>query len=167
MPRHLGLVVSGLLAALAVSGCVVIGRTPPPLPHVVGMTVDQAEAAIKAAGFDVAQVVPDDSGSDTTRVTDAYVPEASRMENTNTNRRFQVVIVVGTVGWDPVKVPSVTYVDLDFARESLRSWGLSLGTVTHQFDSTVESGTVLTQSPRAGAVARRGTSVNVVLGAGR
>jgi eukaryotic-like serine/threonine-protein kinase len=159
------LLVAGVLVALAGSGCAREpapgegGRVAPPLPDVVGMTVQQAKAAIEASGFDVWQVAPDGCQSETTHVIRAYVPESSRMET----GPFGVVILVGTIGSDHVTVPDVTHRRLAEAKASLRSWGLTLGSVETRFDGTEESGTVLSQKPAAGTVAPHDARVSLVL----
>ena len=151
------LLVAAARLLLAAAGCA--GRPDPHIRAVEGMSVGQAGRSLKAAGYRVIQVAPELSGRETTHVVAAYVPESSRMGGDGRD----VVLLVGTMDGENMKTPAVSGFGLGDAKETLRSWGLGLGSLKTRFDSTLNSGTVVAQDPTAGVVVKRGTAVNLVL----
>ncbi len=65
-----------------------------------------------------------------------------------------------------IEVPDVVGLTKSAASDIIRSAGLSVGATIPKFDDTVPAGTVLDQSPAAGAMVTAGTAVNLTVSQG-
>jgi beta-lactam-binding protein with PASTA domain len=129
-----------------------------PVPSVVGMPRDEAEDAVREAGFrpDVERVFSDD-------VDEGLVVEASPPEGTSAELGTTVTLRVSR-GPEPVQVPDVVGEPEDDARSALEGAGLTVET-NEQESEDQEPGTVLAQDPEGGAEVRRGSSVTITVAA--
>jgi beta-lactam-binding protein with PASTA domain len=77
-----------------------------------------------------------------------------------------VHVVISTGGPAPITVPSVVGVPLSPASSAILDASLVVGSITEQPSVTVTPGTVISQTPAAGAAATAGASVNLVISSG-
>ena len=73
------------------------------------------------------------------------------------------VALVISRGAQTVTVPEVTGVAQAFAEAAIRNSGLTVGTVTQEFNATVSAGSVLRQTPTAGSIVAYGSAVSLVV----
>ena len=66
-----------------------------------------------------------------------------------------------------LKVPNLVFLDEDDAKQAINNAGFVLGDETYEFDETAPSGTVIKQQPAAMKMAKRGTSINIVVSKGK
>jgi eukaryotic-like serine/threonine-protein kinase len=166
--RRAGLVpVPALTANASVASGTVISETPPAgsavgkgthvtisvstgpgsaaLPNVVGLASTQASARLKAAGF---KTVSETQASST--VASGHVISTDPPAGTELQSGSQVTLVVSS-GPAQTAVPDVVGQSRSAAEAALTNAKLTTGTVTQQETSEQSPGTVLEQSPAAGA----------------
>jgi beta-lactam-binding protein with PASTA domain len=152
--RRAVLVCACALAVVLLTGC---GTA---VPDVKGKTVEQSKKVLTAAGFTVGQVKYDEGAVGATGAVVSQDPAAGTRKNAGDP--------VGLTVAGPAPVPAPTVVGLDRAKASvaLAAAGLQLGAVAGAYDSTVPSGTVVSQEPSAGVETPKGSSVALVLSTG-
>lgn len=129
------------------------------VPNVVGETLEDAQAALGKAGFDVAT---EDVESD--REIGTVVRQAPRA-GSNAGSGDTITLYVSK-GVTKVRVPDVTGSDVGSARSEITSAGLRVGGVTEDDGSSGQApGTVVGQDPGGGASVAKGTSVSLVIAA--
>src|SRR5205807_7347754 len=77
-----------------------------------------------------------------------------------------LVVSTGATPPTPVAVPNVVGQTQAAATSAITSAGLTRGTVTQQSSTTVASGSVISESPAAGADVVRGSAVDLVVSTG-
>ncbi|MCC5947699.1 MAG: Stk1 family PASTA domain-containing Ser/Thr kinase [Nitriliruptoraceae bacterium] len=130
-----------------------------PIPDVLGDPIDDADAALDAAGFTV-RVDPDrpfDLGTPAGHVL-AQTPEGEL-------RQGGTVTLVLSNGPRPVDIPDLAGEDQAEAVEALTEAGLQ-PRVTERFDESVPAGTVLATVPGADTTVDEATEVELVVSAG-
>jgi len=130
------------------------GPAPVPMPNVVGKTQAQATALLAANGLTVATVTKTYSSTVLANVVMSATPHAGA-----TVFRGSTVALVVSKGPPPVTVPGVRDLPVAQAVRELESRGLHVA-LTYPFGSAV-LGRVLAQSPSAGSVVPRGTTVTL------
>jgi serine/threonine-protein kinase len=127
-----------------------------PVPQVAGLPQEEAEKALKDAGFKprVERVFSDEIRSG--RVVDTSPPAGTTLE-----RGSQVTLQVSK-GPEQVEVPDVTGEDEDNARSTLEGVGLRVGKITRE-ESGEAAGTVIEQSPAAGETLDKGEAVDLTV----
>ncbi|TLZ33768.1 MAG: PASTA domain-containing protein [Gammaproteobacteria bacterium] len=143
------------------------GGTPPPtvpVPNVVGQTQAAATSAITSAGLTRGTVTQQSS----TTVASGSVISQSPAAGTSVAKGSAVNLVVssGAPAPTPVAEPNVVGQTQASATSAITSAGLTAGTVTQQSSTTVASGSVISESPAAGADVVRGSAVNLVVSTG-
>jgi len=129
------------------------------VPNVVGEALEDAQATLEKAGFDVTTEEVDSDREIGTVVRQA--PRAGSMAGSG-----DTVTLYVSKGVTKVTVPDVTGSSVSSARSELSSAGLSVGSVTEDDGSSGQSpGTVVGQDPSSGASVAKGTSVNLVIAA--
>ena len=136
------------------------GRTVP-VPDVVGMTVDEATAVLDGAG--IALDVTGEAFSETAPVgsiaaTDPAAGDSVRTEGT----------VTATISRGPERyeVPDVEGLDPTQAATEITAAKLVVGSTRQEFDDRAPAGTVAGTAPKAGSVAKPGTSVDIIVSKG-
>lgn len=132
------------------------GRTE--VPDVAGLPRDEAQQKLDEAGFGVA-VESRESDS---------VPEDSVIETDppagETARRGSTVTMFVSSGVAQVKVPAVTGMPLNAARQQISAAGLEVETSREPNDRP--QGEVLDQSPSAGSMVEPGATVSLIVSSG-
>jgi serine/threonine-protein kinase len=127
------------------------------VPSVDGLGEQKASATLTDAGLVVDRVVrqADDS------VAKGRAIRTSPASGTSVNRGSNVTLVVSS-GPQQVAVPDVVGLTKTEAQQTLGNQGFQF-TSTEQGSDTVDPGTVLSQSPTAGAKAAPGSTVSIVV----
>lgn len=140
----------------------VFGPTGEPtrVPEVTGMEVAEAQARLESSGL---------KGIIGRESHDVEIPEGNVISTlpyagklVRAGREVQLVVSLGP---REVKVPKVTGLTLNLAKEKLTTQDLTLGTVTTQSDKA-EVDTVLKQEPVAGTLVGRNAEVKLVISGG-
>ena len=131
------------------------------VPQVVGLTQQDAEAAIVDAGLTVGQASESPTLAVAPGVVFAQAPAASAKVEKGSAVDISVA-AIPTVG-----VPDVTAKTLSDASAVLAEEGLLVGTTTYVYDSNVKAGQVKSQDPEAGAQARIGSAVALTVSKGQ
>jgi beta-lactam-binding protein with PASTA domain/predicted Ser/Thr protein kinase len=166
-------------ASATVNSGLVLGETPPrgsvvgkgtrvtvlvssgpgsaPLGNFEGLTYAQTAARLRAAGF-----------KPTRRTEPSATVRQGRVISTNppAGTELQVgspVMVLVSSGPAQVRVPDVTGQPQTAAEATLTAVSLTVGTITQQVSTARAPGTVLSQSPQAGASVPTGTTVNMTV----
>jgi len=134
------------------------------VPNVVGQTQAAAASAITSAGLTRGAVAQQSS----TTVASGSVISESPAAGTSVAKGSAVNLVVSSGAPAPtqVAVPNVVGQTQAAATSAITSAGLTRGTVTQQSSTTVASGSVISESPAAGADVVRGSAVDLVVSTG-
>lgn len=128
---------------------------------IIGLSADEAEAKLKADGFEVKVITNYDKNAKEGIVYDTYPVEGSYAE-----RGALVTIYVATnENPDATTVPQVVGYSREVAEQLITSAGFKVGNVTEE-NSDKAAGTVLSQSPDAGETADAGGAVSLVISNG-
>jgi len=145
----------GALVTIKVSS----GSAPAPVPNQVGQNVDDATAALEAAGFNVTTEQRADD-----RRPEGTVLAQDPKGGTTANRGTTVKLTVST-GPAKVSIPSETSKDATDAANELGNLGVKVVTRTQPSD-TVAQGKVITTEPPAGSQVAKGSTVTLVVSSG-
>jgi beta-lactam-binding protein with PASTA domain/predicted Ser/Thr protein kinase len=126
------------------------------VPSVVGLSQDEAFAAITEAGLEVGNVTEEDSEEE-----EGTVLEQSPPGDSKTDPETAVDLVVSG-GPGTVTVPDVVCQDIDEAQAEISDAGLQFDVVGSQFSEECPEGTVAEQNPGGGAEVTQGSTVRVV-----
>jgi len=145
----------------AVDLTVSTGPCPVTIPDVVGMAQGDAEVEITSAGLAVGTITTqcNDSAPAGSVISQSPAGGASVPPGT------AVDLTVST-GPCPVSVPDVVGMAQGDAEAEITSAGLVVGAVITQCSDTVPAGSVITQSPVAGASVPPGTAVDLTVSTG-
>jgi resuscitation-promoting factor RpfB len=124
------------------------------VPNVEGRSIDVATSELEAAGF-VVRVE--------TKLTNAVHPGTVLQQSATAGSLVEVGDTIGlTVAMATPKIPNVVGKTLANAKRALKNAGFEVGRVTQQ-TSGKRKGTVISQSPDAGTLARPGRAVSLVV----
>jgi len=128
------------------------------VPDVVGQSSDSARSTLEGAGFVVGVREQEDENADPGTVL-SQTPSAG----TNADKGSTVTI---TVAKEPeqVSVPDVVGSSQTDASNALIDAGFKPSVTTRDVDDPDQDGTVLSQSPRGGTKAKRGSTVTITVG---
>ncbi|HWD11582.1 MAG TPA: Stk1 family PASTA domain-containing Ser/Thr kinase [Solirubrobacteraceae bacterium] len=140
-----------------VSIVVSAGPANAPLGDLAGLSVAQATAKLRKAGFKAAVKKQASSTVASGRVIGTE-PSAGTVVQVGST----VTLIVSS-GPAPVRVPDLTGETQSAAEATLTNDELALGTVTQRVSSTQQPGTVLSQSPSSGTSVHAGDKVNLVV----
>lgn len=129
------------------------------VPSVVGMTQSDATAALAAAGLTAGTVSFE--GRSVAGVADGSVASQSPAAGAKVTPDSSVALVLA--GIEAVAVPDVVGLTQTQATASLQTAGLGVGTITAVSTTTVSAGTVVAQTPLAGASLGKGGSVDLLV----
>ncbi|MFL6239011.1 MAG: Stk1 family PASTA domain-containing Ser/Thr kinase [Actinomycetes bacterium] len=159
----LGIFIGAALVAKALfSGS---GSSGVPTPDVLGKPLAQAEQEITAAGLVVGTVTPAYQGASGCDQPKGRVCNQSPLGKIASNKGASVNLTV-SLGRQQVQVPNVVDLSRNDATKALKDAKLAVGSITEQ-DSTQKSGTVLSQTPAAGATVDAGGKVDLVIASGK
>lgn len=129
-----------------------------PVPSVVGQTIDEANAALEAAGFVVGAPVFENSDKPENTVI-AQDPGGGSLQRPGTT-----VTITASKGPAKTPVPDVEGLDTASARATLTAAGFKVVVVFADTDNPSEDGIVLVQSPGAGTDAAPGDTITLTAG---
>jgi beta-lactam-binding protein with PASTA domain/tRNA A-37 threonylcarbamoyl transferase component Bud32 len=129
------------------------------VPSVIGKTADEAESILTDLGLQVERQFENNEAD--ANVVFAQDPTAG--ERVESGSR---VVVKVSQGEAPVTVPSVTGEDVEDAVDTLRAAGFEVQQ-TSQADPEAPEGRVLSQDPRSGQEAPKGSVVRLVVSSGK
>jgi serine/threonine-protein kinase len=128
------------------------------VPNVIGETEQAARADLRGAGFNVSSTSQPATGNQTVGNVIAQSPSSGSLQPGST-----VSIVVA--GQPPtVTVPDVVGATAQDATKQLRSAGFGVTQNLKDVTDPTQNGRVIRQSPRAGAKAKKGDTVTIVVG---
>jgi serine/threonine-protein kinase len=143
-----------LLAVLLVAGC---GTE---VPDAKGMTVEQATRAIVAAGFKLGAVTYDEGAQGAVGAVIGQDPAGGARAKDGS------AIALTVAGPAPVATPNVVGLGTSEASAALAAVGLTLGTVSENYDASAAAGTVISQVPAAGTATPKGSPVALIVSKG-
>jgi beta-lactam-binding protein with PASTA domain len=149
----------GTVVALVVSSGPCVDQVA--VPNVSGLAAAAAGTALTGAGLVVGQTTEECSDTVPAGAVIRTNPASGTMVNPGT-----VVALVVSSGPCPVTVPSVAGMTRAAATAAITGAGLTVGAVTEAFSDTVPAGSVISQSPAAGAQAPPGSAVALVVSKG-
>ena len=131
------------------------------VPDVVGMTKDEAQTALKEAGFSVKVTT-----KESTDVAEDIVLNTNPVANTEYESGQMVELVVSRAHVDnETTVPSILNMDVETAKKTLQAAGLTLGTA-NEVENEAPAGTIIAQSPEAGSSLRKNKAVHYTVSTG-
>jgi serine/threonine-protein kinase len=131
------------------------GQEGTSIPVLNGLSRDDAERALRSAGLEVGDVIEEASTVARGVVLSAR-PTAGQTVPTGTK-----VSLVLSAGPNELTMPDVVGRDMGLARSLIEQLGLVLGPVEYDSLSTLGNGTVIAQSPAAGASLAGGSVVSI------
>ena len=153
----------GVATGSAVNLVVSTGPAPAPgpvaVPNVLNLTQAVATTAITNTGLVLGTV----SQSSSVTVPAGSVISQNPSAGTSVAVGSAVALIVST---GPVAVPSVVNMTQAAATTAISFAGLAIGTVSTESNATVPSGSVISQSPNAGASVAAGSAVALVVSTG-
>ena len=149
-------VLVGLLVVMARQLGIGAGAGRTAVPNVVGRSSADAQATLSAAGFPV-EIVERANAKVPADEVIAQDPEAGLVVS-----RDKTVIVQVSTGTESPTIPNLVGDTADTARSKLYAAGF-VAQLTEREDDTAVSGNVIEQKPAAGAAAKPGATVEVVI----
>jgi tRNA A-37 threonylcarbamoyl transferase component Bud32 len=131
------------------------------VPSVIGMSVEDAGAALAEVGLT--------AGSQSLESSGEYAAGAVIRQNPEPGlnvKRGRMIDLTVSSGPEQVVVPKVVDAPEDRARKQIRAAGLEVGKVTNEPSAVVPEGRVIAQIPDAGSELMQGGKVDLVLSAG-
>jgi len=127
-------------------------------PDTVGSSQTDAEAVIQAQGFRVGSITSIQSDIVSVGNVMSQYPTADVLLLPGT--AVDLVVSLGPV---PMAVPNLEGLEQSVAEAVINAIGLTVGTLTGQFDETVLADHVISQDPAAGTLVAPGTAVDLVV----
>ncbi|MBQ6575991.1 MAG: Stk1 family PASTA domain-containing Ser/Thr kinase [Lachnospiraceae bacterium] len=153
-------VATGTVLNLVVSSGKIVGVT---VPDVVGLTEAEAKVRLEEEGFAMQKQLLE---SDTVEKGLVISQNPLGAQTAAKGSPITVVISSGT-SVEQVTVPDFTDMTEEEAKVVIEEEGLSIGTVAEEDSDTVDKGKVISQSPSAGGVVEKGTSVDLKISLGK
>lgn len=130
------------------------------IPPLVNMTEEEAVETLEADGLNVEKIY---ASSDS--IAPGYVIKQNPTAGTQVDLGFTITITISR-GVSQVRVPSVTGITEQAAREQLNNVGLELGEVSSDYNGSVGVGEIFEQSLSPGTMVDKGSRVNVTVSIG-
>jgi beta-lactam-binding protein with PASTA domain len=144
----------GTMVTLVVSA----GQQIASVPGVVGMSQSEAQAALETAGFEVGQVLERPSNDPRGQVIESKPAPGAKVAIPT------AVMLILSAGSSVTVVPNVVGRTIGEARELLQNARLAVGSVNAPSGSSTDAGTVVSQSPPAGAQVAANSRVALQIG---
>lgn len=135
------------------------------IPSVAGETEDDAMEILVDAGFSSSNITPSTQASD--EVPAGEVIGTNPKEGSSVSADTQITLYVSSGPKEKMTtVPNVVGKSQSEATKMLKDSGLTVGTITSEYDSSKKAGTVIRQGYSSGASVKEGTSVDLVISKG-
>ena len=121
------------------------------VPDVGGMTAEQAEKALKDAGYTPQYAGNESSDADKDTVS-KQSPEAGTQSDKGTTVKYWI-----STGPEDIEVPNVVGSDQAAAKSTLEKAGFTVKTATGDYSDKYAEGVVMAQSPNGGKLSKGGT----------
>lgn len=121
------------------------------VPDVSGMTAEQAEKALKDAGYTPQYAGNESSDADKDTVS-KQSPEAGTQSDKGTTVKYWI-----STGPEDIEVPNVVGSDQATAKSTLEKAGFTVKTATGDYSDKYAEGVVMAQSPNGGKLSKGGT----------
>ena len=138
-----------------------LGVEPVEVPDLTGLSLDDATALIRDLNLTLGSV--DEEFSELVGL--GFVISQSVRAGTRVPPGETIDLVI-SLGPEYIVVPTFMNLTEDEAVELIESMGLTVGTITEEYDNDVEEGLVLSQSLEVGDVVDPGESIDLVISAG-
>lgn len=139
------------------------GQEEVDVPDVVGKTLEEAKAALTAAGFEV-----DEDDEYDEEVEKDYIISQTPGGNTKAAKGSTVKIVVSRGKEVKVaKVPNLKKKTVTGAESALSEVNLKLGNVSQEYSDSIEEGKVIRQSIEEGTEVKEGTAIDITISKGK
>ena len=153
-------VASGTVLNLVVSSGKVVGAT---VPDVVGKSEAEAKVILEAEGFKMQKQLQE---SDT--VEKGNVISQNPLGATTAAQGSDVTVVVSSgTSVEQISMPDLTGKTEEEAKVVIEEEGLVIGTVSEEDSDSVDKGKVISQSPAAGGMVDKGTTVDLKISLGK
>lgn len=129
------------------------------VPNLVGKTEEQAKEMIKQYDFELGRVSEQDSSEPKGTVISQDPSSGNEIKSGDT------INIVVSNGNGPKEIPNLNGLTESEARKSLEKNDFKLGSVKEAY-SNMEYGKVISQSPRANSLGKKGTTVDIVVSKG-
>ncbi|MDD6920694.1 MAG: Stk1 family PASTA domain-containing Ser/Thr kinase [Eubacteriales bacterium] len=129
------------------------------VPNLVGKTEEQAKEMIKQYDFELGRVSEQDSSEPKGTVISQDPSSGNEIKSGET------INIVVSNGNGPKEIPNLNGLTESEARKSLEKNDFKLGSVKEAY-SSMEYGKVISQSPRANSLGKKGTTVDIVVSKG-
>ena len=153
-------IIAALIIAAGIGiayGLGLLGSNGKMVPSVVGKTLEQATADITAAGFTVGEVK--EQNDDTAPA--GTVIDQSPTANAQAEEKSAINLTI-SLGAEEVEVPNIVGMSETDARAALEAAGFTSDPQPAEYDTKIESGLVIKQTPEAGEMLAKGSSIAYV-----
>ncbi len=131
------------------------------VPDVSGKTEDEAQSALKKAGFE--KITSDYQYDDS--VEEGNVIGTTPKAGSQATKDTEIKVIISK-GAEKKTVPDVKNQTEENAKSAITSAGLSVGSVSYEHSDSVENGKVISQSVAANKKVAAGTSIDLVVSSG-
>lgn len=138
-----------------------LGAEKVSVPNLIGKSEADAQSALSAAGL---------TGSVSTSHSDSVEEGLVISQGTNAGTKVTAgtsVSFVVSLGKEKVSVPYLISLSREDAEKALRDAGLAVGSVTEEYDGSMNAGLVISQVTSAGTEVEKGTAVSFVISLGK
>lgn len=152
-------VIGGILGAIAANkNLKLAGKVR--VPRIIGLTKEEAKEKIEEK--DLIFVY---AGKEKSNKPKDTVIKCNPKEGKKVKIKSEVRVIVSN-GKDDFTVPDVTGINVNSAKDMIRSHGLQVGNVMFEYNDEVPENIVISQSPKADTPANKYTKVNLVVSKG-
>lgn len=131
------------------------------IPNIIGMTKDEAENIAKDSGF---KFVFEEQPSDKPKgVIIKCYPAPGEEVDLEDNDEVRAIV---SSGQKTSGIPNLIDIDLEAAKEYLKSYNLKIGKITYEYNDDIEKGRVCDQSPKPNSELVEDTQVDLVVSKG-
>lgn len=170
-PRRPALVIGSVVTALLLLAGLIVGLVTLtgrddggptiPVPDVVNMQLDDAVAALEAAGLTAVPIAEENSGVEPNVVWAQDPPLGELLSDGDSVR------VIYNPSNNPIPVPDLSNLTIEQAEKALLDLGLTVGTVTYRNDPVVAEGMVISSTPAFGESVLGGATIDLLVSQGK
>lgn len=154
-------VVVGFISALGFLN-MGFGSAKAVVPNIIGLSKEKAEALVKAQGLKFSTTT-ENSDKPEGIVLDCYPDPGTEMD---LNKEDEVRAIISS-GPKVSEMPNLIGIQLEAAKEYLKTYNLKLGEVSYDYSNTIAEGRICDQSPKPDTKIENGTVVNLVVSKGQ